>query len=57
MSGEAAKRWERLASTHSADVSLAEGALLIAAEEYDGLDVDAYLARIDEMAAVEVSPR
>jgi regulator of sirC expression with transglutaminase-like and TPR domain len=51
LSGEVAKRWERLASTHADEVSLAEGALLIAAEEYDGLDIDAYLQRIDQMAA------
>jgi regulator of sirC expression with transglutaminase-like and TPR domain len=47
----AAERWQRLASSESDDVSLAEGALLIAAEEYEDLDVDSYLQRIDEMAA------
>ena len=47
--GAPAERWERLAAARSDEVSLAEGALLIAAEEYDGLDVDAYLGRIDEM--------
>jgi regulator of sirC expression with transglutaminase-like and TPR domain len=31
-------------------IDLAEAALLIAAEEYPGLDVPAYLARIDELA-------
>ena len=46
-----AERWDRLAAARSEEVSLAEGALLIAAEEYDGLDVDAYLERIDEMGA------
>jgi regulator of sirC expression with transglutaminase-like and TPR domain len=45
------ERWERLAAARSEEVSLAEGALLIAAEEYDGLDVDAYLERIEEMGA------
>lgn len=48
----ASDRWERIASSRSDDVSLAEGALLIAAEEYEGLDVDRYLERIDEMGAV-----
>ena len=48
----ASDRWERIASARSDDVSLAEGALLIAAEEYEGLDVDRYLERIDEMGAV-----
>jgi regulator of sirC expression with transglutaminase-like and TPR domain len=47
----ARERWERMASTHAAEVSLAEGALLIAAEEYEGLDVDGYLGRIEDMAA------
>ena len=47
-----AQRWERLAASNAGEVSLAEGALLIAAEAYDGLDVDAYLERIDEMGAV-----
>jgi regulator of sirC expression with transglutaminase-like and TPR domain len=46
-----AQRWERLARARAEDVSLAEGALLIAAEEYEGLDVDGYLGRIDEMGA------
>jgi regulator of sirC expression with transglutaminase-like and TPR domain len=42
-------RWERLAAAEADDVSLAEGALLIAAEEYDDLDVAEYLRRIDAM--------
>jgi regulator of sirC expression with transglutaminase-like and TPR domain len=44
-----AQRWERLTSLPAGEVSLAEGALLIAAEEYDRLDIDAYLQRIDGM--------
>ncbi|MEK7733840.1 MAG: transglutaminase-like domain-containing protein [Pseudomonadota bacterium] len=32
------------------DLSLAEAALLLAKDEYPGLDVDAYLARLDELA-------
>lgn len=45
-----AARWARLAAARSRDVSLAEGALLIAAEEYEDLDIDGWLARIDGMA-------
>lgn len=45
------ERWERLIQARSENVSLAEGALLIAAEEYPDLDVDGYLARIDEMGS------
>jgi regulator of sirC expression with transglutaminase-like and TPR domain len=44
----AAERWERLESG-GGEMSLAEGALLIAAEEYKDLNVDAYLERIDAM--------
>ena len=42
MSAEA-ERWDRLALARPEDVSLAEGALLIAAEEYGDLDVDGYI--------------
>jgi regulator of sirC expression with transglutaminase-like and TPR domain len=51
LSGAAAERWDRLAGARPEEVSLAEGALLIAAEEYDELDIDRYLERIDEMGA------
>lgn len=44
-------RWQRIVAAAPQNVSLAEGALLIAAEEYRDLDVDAYLKRIDEMGA------
>jgi regulator of sirC expression with transglutaminase-like and TPR domain len=44
-------RWHRIVAAAPQNVSLAEGALLIAAEEYADLDVDAYLKQIDEMAA------
>ena len=47
----AAARWERLARPGSDEVSLAEGALLIAAEEYEDLDVAAYLQRIEAMGS------
>jgi regulator of sirC expression with transglutaminase-like and TPR domain len=43
-------RWERVAAS-SEDASLAEGALLIAAEEYQDLDIDGYLQHIDRMGA------
>jgi regulator of sirC expression with transglutaminase-like and TPR domain len=43
------ERWERLVAAPPQRVSLAEGALLIAADEYSGLDIDGYLARIDDM--------
>ena len=46
-----AERWERLVAGDPEEASLAEGALLIAAQEYEQLDIDAYLGRIDEMAA------
>jgi len=45
------ERWAHLMATRGDNVSLAEGALLIAAEEYGDLDVDGYLGRIEEMAA------
>jgi regulator of sirC expression with transglutaminase-like and TPR domain len=44
-------RWQRLVAAPPQNVSLAEGALLIAAEEYEGLDVDHYLGRLAEMGA------
>ena len=46
-----AERWQRITAAAPQNVSLAEGALLIAAEEYEGLDVDEYLGRIDAMGA------
>jgi regulator of sirC expression with transglutaminase-like and TPR domain len=47
----ASTRWERLAAARPGEISLAEGALLIAAEEYEHLDIAAYLGRIDAMGA------
>ncbi len=44
-------RLEDLLARPDHDVDLAEAALLVAAEEYEGLDVRAYLARLDEMGA------
>lgn len=46
----AAEQWRRITRMRDEDVSLAEGALWIAAGEYPGLAVDDYLARLDEMA-------
>lgn len=44
-------RWDRIAAARPEDVSLAEGALLIATEEYEDLDIDGYLNRIADMGA------
>jgi regulator of sirC expression with transglutaminase-like and TPR domain len=45
------ERLSRLVSGPDQEINLAEAALLIAKEEYPALDVDAYLARLDELAA------
>jgi regulator of sirC expression with transglutaminase-like and TPR domain len=47
----AAVEWRRIARMRDEDVSLAEGALWIAAGEYPDLVVDEYLTRLHEMAA------
>ena len=47
----AAQRWERIAAAPDEKINLAEAALLIAAEEYRDLDVEAYLERLDDMGA------
>jgi regulator of sirC expression with transglutaminase-like and TPR domain len=46
-----AERFRNIVAGSDENINLAEAALLIAAEEYPGLDVDAYLSRIDGMAA------
>jgi regulator of sirC expression with transglutaminase-like and TPR domain len=46
----AAKRWKEIVAGPEEDIDLAEAALVIAAHEYPGIDVNAYLARIDELA-------
>ncbi|MES2564843.1 MAG: tetratricopeptide repeat protein, partial [Pseudomonadota bacterium] len=51
MTTASAERWQRIVTAAPQNVSLAEGALLIAAEEYADLDVDVYLHRIEEMGA------
>lgn len=44
------KRWQEIVAGPEEDIDLAEAALVIAAHEYPGIDVNAYLARIDELA-------
>lgn len=46
-----AERFRNIVAGSDENINLAEAALLIAAEEYPGLDVDAYLSRIVGMAA------
>jgi regulator of sirC expression with transglutaminase-like and TPR domain len=43
-------RWKEIVAGPEEDIGLAEAALVIAAHEYPGLDINAYLARIDELA-------
>ena len=45
----ARRRLEDILSRPDREVDLAEASLLVAAEEYPGLDVRGYLARLDEM--------
>lgn len=47
----AAEQWRRIARMRDEDVSLAEGALWIAAQEYPDLAVDDYVAQLHDMAA------
>lgn len=44
-------RWSEIAGRPEGDIDLAEAALVIASQEYHDLDIAAYLARIDGMAA------
>jgi regulator of sirC expression with transglutaminase-like and TPR domain len=48
---KARRRFEEIAALPDAAIDLAEAALWIAAEEYPSLDVDAYLSRLDALAA------
>ena len=50
LAAAARERFVKLARGPEEKIDLAEAALLIAAEEYPGLDVPAYLSRIDELA-------
>ena len=47
----AARRFQQLVAGADETINLAEAALTIASEEYRDLDISAYLARLDEMAA------
>jgi regulator of sirC expression with transglutaminase-like and TPR domain len=47
---DARAEFERIARTPDPQIDLAEAALRIAAEEYPGLDVAGYLARLDDLA-------
>ena len=47
-----AERWKEIVAGPEEDIDLAEAALVIAAHEHRGLNIPAYLARVDEMAAV-----
>jgi len=44
-------RFAEIAASADDTINLAEGALVIASEEYPGLDIGAYLVRLDEMGA------
>ena len=45
-----ADRWTEIVAAPEEEIDLAEAALILAAHEYPGLDVAAYLARLDELA-------
>ena len=46
-----AERFMKIVSRPDEEINLAEAALVIASEEYGDLDIAAYLARLDDMAA------
>lgn len=46
-----AERWKEIVAGPEEDIDLAEAALVIAASECPGLDIPAYLARIDDLGA------
>jgi regulator of sirC expression with transglutaminase-like and TPR domain len=48
---EPVQRWGRIAGLSEEKINLAEAALVIASGEYPALDVDAYLVRIEDLAA------
>lgn len=47
----AAEHWQRIAAAPDPQVNLAEAALVIAAGEYQQLDINGYLGRIEDLAA------
>lgn len=51
MDSRVSERLSRLVSVPEQEINLAEAALLIAKEEYPALDIDVYLARLDDLAA------
>ena len=53
MAMDARERFSAIAAQADEDIDLAEAALVIAAEEYDSLDIDYYLGRLDALAADE----
>jgi len=48
---QAVDEFERMALGPDRDIDLARGALLIAAEQYPGLDVEAHVRRLDDLGA------
>jgi regulator of sirC expression with transglutaminase-like and TPR domain len=48
---ETMSRWERILRSPAEEIDLAEGALVIAADEYRDLDVDAYMHRVEDIGA------
>lgn len=46
-----AETWNEIVAAPEEEIDLVEAALVVAAEDYPGLDVAAYRARIDELAA------
>lgn len=48
---QAAERFERMAQGPDEDIDLVRGALLIAAEEYPDLDIEAYATQLDRLGA------
>ena len=47
-----AERFARIVAGADESINVAEAALLVAAEEYRDLDVDAYLSQLDDMATI-----
>ncbi len=48
------ERLEKVIHSSEQELNLAEAALLVAKDEYPGLDVDAYLRRLDELATAGI---
>jgi len=54
---KARERFSEIAALADQDIDLAEAALVIAAEEYESLDIEYYLGRLDVLAADEALSR